>query len=166
MNGDGERRCVVEPILRRKNWGFGFRCLAEGEGGRGLTCGGVAKRRRQGAAAARQGDRTPGGGSLEIFFGQQQQSMTGGSPATASVASTELRSDGNSDESTVGYNPTVTSAFLVVTAAKCWKFVWKQIITRFGIPSILITDNETQFADKRFKESAEEFGINQRFCLV
>ncbi|XP_057754878.1 uncharacterized protein LOC130974141 [Arachis stenosperma] len=32
-----------------------------------------------------------------------------------------------------------------ITATQCRKFLWRQIITRFGIPEIVISDNGTQF---------------------
>ena len=34
--------------------------------------------------------------------------------------------------------------------AQAWKFVWWNIFTRFGILESLITDNGTQFIDRKF----------------
>ena len=39
------------------------------------------------------------------------------------------------------------------------KFVWKNIITRFGIPKTIISDNETQFNSKPFMKYCLELGI-------
>ncbi|KAL7596419.1 hypothetical protein Lser_V15G27641 [Lactuca serriola] len=46
------------------------------------------------------------------------------------------------------------------------KFVWKNIMTRFGTPKILISDNGLQFAENPFKEWCASKGINQRFTSV
>ena len=39
------------------------------------------------------------------------------------------------------------------------KFIWKNIITRFGTPHTLISDNGLQFDSKNFREYCYEFGI-------
>ncbi|XP_072081081.1 uncharacterized protein [Arachis hypogaea] len=36
-----------------------------------------------------------------------------------------------------------------ISAANCQKFMWKQVVTRFGIPEAVISDNGTQFTDKK-----------------
>ncbi|KAK0590214.1 hypothetical protein LWI29_024031 [Acer saccharum] len=46
-----------------------------------------------------------------------------------------------------------------ITEANTTSFVKKNIIYRFGIPSIIITDNGTQFDNKKFREMCEEFKI-------
>ena len=43
------------------------------------------------------------------------------------------------------------------------RFVWKNIITRFGIPRVLMSDNGTQFDSEPFKEFCEQYGIRNRF---
>ncbi|XP_016165464.1 uncharacterized protein K02A2.6-like [Arachis ipaensis] len=53
-----------------------------------------------------------------------------------------------------------------ITAAQCRKFLWRQIITRFGIPEIVISDNGTQFADKKFTEFLEGLHVSHRFSSV
>ncbi|XP_016182641.1 uncharacterized protein LOC107624718 [Arachis ipaensis] len=53
-----------------------------------------------------------------------------------------------------------------ITAAQCRKFLWRQIITRFGIPEIVISDNGTQFADKKFREFLEGLRVSHRFSSV
>ncbi|KAK4403109.1 hypothetical protein Sango_1051600 [Sesamum angolense] len=46
------------------------------------------------------------------------------------------------------------------------KFVWKNIICRFGIPRAFITDNGTQFQGKEFKRWCLELKIKQYFTSV
>nr|XP_025637940.1 uncharacterized protein LOC112733259 [Arachis hypogaea] len=48
-----------------------------------------------------------------------------------------------------------------ITATQCRKFLWRQIITRFGIPEIVISDNGTQFTDKKFKEFLEGLHLDE-----
>ena len=43
------------------------------------------------------------------------------------------------------------------------RFVWKNIITRFGIPHALISDNSLQFDSKMFKKYCGELGITNRY---
>ena len=45
-------------------------------------------------------------------------------------------------------------------------FLWKNIITRFGIPRALISDNGTQFKGKSIEEFCKEYGIVQHFSSV
>ena len=42
-------------------------------------------------------------------------------------------------------------------------FVWKNIVTQFGIPYTLISDNELQFDSKAFKRYYGELGITNRY---
>ena len=46
------------------------------------------------------------------------------------------------------------------------KFLWKNIMTRFGTPKMLVSDNGLQFAENPFKEWRASKGINQRFTSV
>nr|XP_025681124.1 uncharacterized protein LOC112782770 [Arachis hypogaea] len=41
-----------------------------------------------------------------------------------------------------------------------------QVVTRFGIPEVVISDNSTQFTDKKFMEFLNGLGIKQRFSSV
>ena len=50
-----------------------------------------------------------------------------------------------------------------ITDSELRKFVWKNIITRFGIPRCLISDNGTQFDSGSFKEFCSELGIRNYF---
>ncbi|XP_030964761.1 uncharacterized protein K02A2.6-like [Quercus lobata] len=43
------------------------------------------------------------------------------------------------------------------------KFVWKNIVTRFGIPHTLISDNGLQFDSKAFRRYCSELGIANRY---
>lgn len=46
------------------------------------------------------------------------------------------------------------------------KFMWKNIIARFGIPKVLISDNGLQFVEHSFRAWCVEKGIEQRFMSV
>ena len=43
------------------------------------------------------------------------------------------------------------------------KFVWKNIVTRFGVPHVLISDNGLQFDSKMFRKYCGELGIINRY---
>ena len=43
------------------------------------------------------------------------------------------------------------------------KFVWKNIITRFGVPYTLILDNGLQFDSKTFRRYCYDLGIKNRY---
>ena len=43
------------------------------------------------------------------------------------------------------------------------KFVWNNIVTRFGIPPTLISDNGLQFESKVFRRYCFELGIRNRY---
>ena len=43
------------------------------------------------------------------------------------------------------------------------KFVWRNIVTRFGVPRTLISDNGLQFDSKAFKRYYCELGIVNRY---
>ena len=42
-------------------------------------------------------------------------------------------------------------------------FVWKNIVTRFGVPHLLISDNGLQFDSKMFRKYCDELGITNRY---
>ena len=44
------------------------------------------------------------------------------------------------------------------------KFVWKNIVTRFGVPDSLISDNGLQFDSRTFREFYSNLGIKNRYC--
>ena len=43
------------------------------------------------------------------------------------------------------------------------KFVWKNIVTRFGVPHALISNNGLQFDSKMFRKYCGELGITHRY---
>lgn len=43
------------------------------------------------------------------------------------------------------------------------KFVWKNIVTRFGVPHTLISDNGLQFDSRAFRNYCSELGITNRY---
>ena len=43
------------------------------------------------------------------------------------------------------------------------KFVWKNIVTRFGVPRTLISDNGLQFDSKSFRRYCCDLGITNRY---
>ncbi|XP_016185156.1 uncharacterized protein LOC107626768 [Arachis ipaensis] len=53
-----------------------------------------------------------------------------------------------------------------ISSSNCRKFMWRQVITRFGIPKVIISDNGTQFTDKKFVEFLADLGIKQKFSSI
>ncbi|XP_072077868.1 uncharacterized protein [Arachis hypogaea] len=53
-----------------------------------------------------------------------------------------------------------------IIAAQCQKFFWRHFITRFGVLEIVISDNGTQFVDRRFKEFLKGLCISHLFSSV
>ena len=45
------------------------------------------------------------------------------------------------------------------------RFVWKNIVTQFGIPHTLISDNGLQFDSKAFKRYCCDLGITNRYFI-
>ena len=43
------------------------------------------------------------------------------------------------------------------------RFIWKNIVTRFGVPHVLISDNDLQFDSKIFRKYCGELGITNRY---
>ena len=43
------------------------------------------------------------------------------------------------------------------------RFIWKNIVTRFGVPHTLISDNGLQFDSKTFKKYYSDMGIKNRY---
>ena len=46
------------------------------------------------------------------------------------------------------------------------RFVWKNIITRFGVPHVLISDNGLQFDSKTFRSYCGELEITNRYSTL
>ena len=50
-----------------------------------------------------------------------------------------------------------------ITDVDVKKFVWKNIVTRFGVPHTLISDNGLQFDSKSFRRYCCDLGIKNRY---
>ena len=46
------------------------------------------------------------------------------------------------------------------------KFVWKNIVTRFGVPNTLISDNGMQFDNRAFHDFCQDLGIMNRYFTL
>nr|GEW67314.1 reverse transcriptase domain-containing protein [Tanacetum cinerariifolium] len=57
-------------------------------------------------------------------------------------------------------------AVATITGGQVKKFVWDNIMCRFGIPGEIISDNGKQFVDNPFKDWCDKLNITQRFALV
>ena len=51
----------------------------------------------------------------------------------------------------------------VITEAKIQHFVWKNIVYRFGIPRVIISDNRWQFDSHKFRDFCKELGIRNHY---
>ncbi|GJU21191.1 reverse transcriptase domain-containing protein [Tanacetum coccineum] len=57
-------------------------------------------------------------------------------------------------------------AVATITGNQVKKFVWDNIVCRFGLPGEIISDNGKQFSDNPFKDWCDKLNITQRFALV
>nr|GEX99182.1 reverse transcriptase domain-containing protein [Tanacetum cinerariifolium] len=57
-------------------------------------------------------------------------------------------------------------AVATITGGQVKKFVWDNIICRFGIPGEIVSDNGKQFSDNPFKDWCDKLNITQRFTSV
>nr|GEZ67023.1 hypothetical protein [Tanacetum cinerariifolium] len=57
-------------------------------------------------------------------------------------------------------------AVAMITGGQVKKFVWDNIVCRFGIPGEIILDNGKQFADNPFKDWCNKLNTTQRFASV
>ena len=53
-----------------------------------------------------------------------------------------------------------------ITEERVRGFTWKNIITRFGIPRVIITDNGAQFNNPKFKTYCKLYRIQLRFSSI
>ncbi|GKE09500.1 reverse transcriptase domain-containing protein [Tanacetum coccineum] len=53
-----------------------------------------------------------------------------------------------------------------ITGSQVKKFVWDNIMCRFGLPGEIISENRKQFRDNPFKDWCEKLNIKQRFASV
>ncbi|GJZ37581.1 reverse transcriptase domain-containing protein [Tanacetum coccineum] len=53
-----------------------------------------------------------------------------------------------------------------ITGNQVKKFVWDNIVCRFGLPGEIVSDNGKQFSDNPFKDWCDKLNITQRFASV
>ena len=46
------------------------------------------------------------------------------------------------------------------------RFIWKNIVTRFGVPYALVSDNGLQFDSKAFRKYYSDLGIKNRYSTL
>ena len=46
------------------------------------------------------------------------------------------------------------------------RFIWKNIVTRFGVPNVLISDNGFQLDSKAFRKYCSDLGIKNRYSTL
>ncbi|CAL8114257.1 unnamed protein product [Prunus armeniaca] len=59
---------------------------------------------------------------------------------------------------------TEAEALTKITTAKIEHFVWKNILCRFGLPNVIVTDNGKQFDCSRFRHLCSRFNISIFFA--
>ncbi|GJS91349.1 reverse transcriptase domain-containing protein [Tanacetum coccineum] len=57
-------------------------------------------------------------------------------------------------------------AVATISGGQVKKFVWDNIVCRFGLPREIVSDNGKQFSDNPFKDWCEKLNITQRFASV
>nr|GEU72161.1 hypothetical protein [Tanacetum cinerariifolium] len=57
-------------------------------------------------------------------------------------------------------------AVATITGSQVKKFVWDNIVCRFGLPGEIVLDNHKQLSDNPFKDWCEKLNITQRFASV
>nr|GEW55083.1 reverse transcriptase domain-containing protein [Tanacetum cinerariifolium] len=57
-------------------------------------------------------------------------------------------------------------AVATITGSQVKKFVWDNIVCRFGLPGEIVSDNGKQFSDNPFKNWCDKLNITQRFASV
>ncbi|GJW06148.1 reverse transcriptase domain-containing protein [Tanacetum coccineum] len=55
---------------------------------------------------------------------------------------------------------------VTISGSQVKKFVWDNIVCRFGLPGEIVSDNGKQFSDNPFKDWCEKLNITQRFASV
>ena len=53
----------------------------------------------------------------------------------------------------------------MITEAKVTSFVWKNIICRFGVPHVIISDNGKQFDNPKFQKFCQDFGVKNLYSF-
>nr|GEV84360.1 reverse transcriptase domain-containing protein [Tanacetum cinerariifolium] len=57
-------------------------------------------------------------------------------------------------------------AVATITGGQVKKFIWDNIVCRFGLPGEIFSDNGKRFSDNPFKVWCDKLNITQRFALV
>ncbi|GKB40171.1 reverse transcriptase domain-containing protein [Tanacetum coccineum] len=57
-------------------------------------------------------------------------------------------------------------AVATISGGQVKKFVWDNIVCRFGLPGEIVSDNDKQFSNNPFKDWCEKLNITQRFASV
>ncbi|GJW03196.1 reverse transcriptase domain-containing protein [Tanacetum coccineum] len=55
---------------------------------------------------------------------------------------------------------------VTITGAQVKKFVWDNMVCRFGLPGEIVSDNGKQFRDNPFKDQCEKLNIRQCFAFM
>ena len=51
----------------------------------------------------------------------------------------------------------------MITEAKVTSFIWKNIIYRFGVPYVIISDNGKQFDNPKFRKFFQDLGVKNHY---
>ena len=54
---------------------------------------------------------------------------------------------------------------MTITKAKVTSFVWKNIIYRFGVPRVIISDNGKQFDNPKFRKICQDLGVKNHYSF-
>ena len=57
-------------------------------------------------------------------------------------------------------------ALATITETKVPNFVWKNIVYRFGIPRMIISNNGRQFDSQAFRSFCSNLGIRNKYSLL
>jgi len=52
---------------------------------------------------------------------------------------------------------------MTTTEARITSFIWKNIIYRFGVPRLIISDNGRQFDNPKFRKFCQGLGVNNHY---
>ena len=50
-----------------------------------------------------------------------------------------------------------------ITEARITSFLWKNIICRFGVPRVIISDNGRQFDNPKFRKFCQDLGVKNHY---
>ena len=52
-----------------------------------------------------------------------------------------------------------------ITETRIISFVWKNIICRFGVPCVIISDNGRQFDNPKFRKFCKDLGVKNHYSF-